>query len=85
MPLVTMTTDSMRGYYMHSVCLYLIGCSKLGKLLLSAWVIWVGVRVVLLCQLNREAYIGKVYVLLFKYVRHVRQNVSESYISCTHT
>ena len=33
---------------------YLIGFSQFGELLFGLWVVWVGVRVVLLCQLVRD-------------------------------
>lgn len=39
--------------------LYLIGFSQLGKLLFGLWVIWVGVWVVLLCQLKRDKEAGR--------------------------
>lgn len=34
--------------------LYLIGFSQLGKFLFGLWVIWVGVWVIFLCQLDKD-------------------------------
>lgn len=42
-----------------SSVLYLIGFSQLGKLLFGVWVIWTGVWVVLLCQLEVKQIVGR--------------------------